>query len=480
METSNTDAALESRIPVLPSERIFTRFLPFFWSCLTFGAGIWVFMIGAGLADIGEARVTIPGFVIGLVVGFSPPLLSAGMPSFRYGVEVLDGSKATFGIRGAVLPLLGLLYCLFVWESVVTAFIGKGAATVFASVTGSNASRPLATALCLLVVAATWWLVKRGPRELERINGVVGPALLILALAMLALLAHRIGYSGLGRASATTIGEGHRSHLDSFMVAIELGIGTSMGNWSIMGGLLRLVRLRRHVVVPSMIGLSLTGFWLGSSVSALMAVSLKSNDPVKWMLDLGGPVLGSLIAIAVLLGNIAIVGLMSYTASVSIQQVRVLGRVGWPVVIATTLIPPLIAAFYIDETLSSVVAFSNYQGMLIVGIAAVTGTDYFLLRHQRLDVPQLYVQGPQGLYWFWGGINWIAFLSIVASSCTYRWMYNPNTLEGAHGFGYIGASIPAFLVGSVAYFALMRLITSRSTIGGYGAEVRTGRVTVSL
>jgi nucleobase:cation symporter-1, NCS1 family len=253
----------------------------------------------------------------------------------------------------------------------------------------------------------------------------------------------------------------------TMVTAIELGIAVSFGNWPFMGGLLRLVRYRRHVVTAPMLGMSLVGLGFGAAVSAIIAVALPSDDPIIWILELGGPKLGTVIAIAILAGNIAVIGLLSYFAAIAIQQIKVIARLPWRAIIGLMLLPSIVAAFNIDTTLSSVIAIANYQGMVMVGIASVCSADYFILRKQQLDLPQLFVAGPAGRYWFWNGINWIAIAGVMISAAVYRLLFDPATLVSAPAFRYLGASIPAYLAGAAIYVAGMLLMQRFTDAGGY-------------
>jgi NCS1 family nucleobase:cation symporter-1 len=409
-----------------------------------------------------------------------PAILSSGFPSFRYGVDTTDASKPVFGSRGALFSLVGLLYVVCAWQSVVTAFIAKGAATVIARDTAGGISRPLEICVALTVVAVAWVMVWQGPRLLERVNNIVAPVLLLLALLMLTLLAIRVGPAALWSGSPPSSG---RMNLDphlTFVTAIELGIGVSFGNWPFMGGLLRLVRYRRHVVSAPMLGMGLVGLGFGAAVSAMIAVALPSDDPIVWILDLGGPRLGTAIAMAILVGNIAVIGLLSYFAAIAIQQIKLIGRLPWRAIIGLMLVPSIVAAFNIDATLSAVIAIANYQGMVMVGIASVCSADYFILRKQQLDVPQLFVAGAAGRYWFWDGINWIAIGGVVASAAVYRMLFDPATLVSAPAFRYLGASIPAYIVGATIYVAATLLTQRFASQGGYREPKRSAVAEVSL
>jgi|SRR5579859_326537 len=467
-------------MPILPHERLFVSFAPFLWTCTILGSAIWVFLIGAGIAALGDIRTTIPGFLVGLVLGMLPAIISSGFPSFRYGIDTTDATKPVFGSRGAIFSLVGLLYVVCAWQAVVTAFIAKGTATVIARDIGGGINRPLEIGVALAVIAVAWLLVWRGARLLERVNNIVAPVLILLAVLMLVLLAIRVGPAALWNGSPPSSG---RMNLDphlTFVTAVELGIGVSFGNWPFMGGLLRLVRYRRHVVNAPMLGMGLVGLGFGAAVSAMIAVALPSNDPIIWILDLGGASLGTVIALGILVGNIAVIGLLSYFGAIAIQQIKLVGRLPWIAIIGVMLVPSIVAAFTIDATLSAVIAIANYQGMVMVGIASVTSADYFILRKQQLDIPELFVAGATGRYWFWNGINWIAIGAVVASAVVYRLLFDPATLASSQAFRYLGASIPAYLTGVAIYIAATRLTQRFVSQGGYREPKRSGIAEVTL
>ncbi|MGI4744690.1 MAG: cytosine permease, partial [Janthinobacterium lividum] len=388
------------------------------------------------------------------------------------GVDPMDASKSTFGSRGTFIPVLGLLYVVCAWEAVVTAFIARGGSQLLASASSGGSSRQIEIVLALVVVIVSWLIVRRGSRALEKVNNVVGPGLLLLSVVLLVLLARHTGAAHLWTGAAPVSGRMTNDPHIAFISAIELGIGASFGNWPFMGGLLRQVRYRRHVVLPSMIGLTIVGLGFGGCVAAMVAVELPDTNPLAWILALGGKTLGTAIIVAMLLGNVAVVGLLSYFGAIALQQMRLVAQLRWDVIVALTLIPAVAASCNADATLSAVTAIANYQGMCIVGIAAVTFSDYFLLRRQKIDVVQLYVRGPEGRYWFWRGINWIAVCGVLVAAVIYRLLYNPATLAGAPAFRWLGASIPAFIAGAIFHAGVTKIVVRFIKVGGYDAHVR--------
>lgn len=473
-ESDGHSAALEGRMPVLPDERIFTAASPFLWSCVTFGSAIWVFMVGAGLAQLGDLRIAIPGYLVGTVIGYVPAAMAGGFPSFRYGLDPMDAAKATFGRLGAVVPLLALVFVALAWSSVVTAFIARGGATVYGRLTGHGVDDRLVVALALVVVAAGWLVVRRGPRFMESVNNIVGPGLVVVAFGLVILVAVKYGVGQLWNGAVPSIGRQINDPSLALVSAIELGIGASISNWPFVGGLMRLVQKRSHIVTPSLMGATFVGLGFGSCVAAIVAATLPTPDPVLWFLDLGGPVLGALAISCVLFANIAVIGLLIYFAAVSAQQVGLVRRTPWPILIAILLTPCAIGAFNADAVLSAVVAIVNYQAMIFVGIVGVSFANYFLVLKERIDLRSIFSSDPRAAYAFQYGVNWSAAVSAVAGAALYRLLYDPATLAAAPAFRWFGASIPA-MVASAAMFLILNRLFSKA-----GARPEASHISVAF
>lgn len=460
-DSDGHSAALEGRMPVLPDERIFTSASPFLWSCVTFGSAIWVFMVGAGLAQLGDLKIVIPGYLIGTVIGYVPAAMAGGFPSFRYGLDPMDAAKAAFGRLGAVVPLLALIFVALAWSSVVTAFIARGGATVFGRLSGHGLDDRLVVGLAMVVIIASWFVVRRGPRFMESVNNFVGPGLVVVAIGLVALVAMKYGVRQLWNGAVPLIGRQISDPGLALVSAIELGIGASISNWPFVGGLMRLVQKRSHIVTPSLMGATFVGLGFGSSAAAIAAATLPTSDPVLWFMDLGGPVLGGLAISAVLFANIAVIGLLIYFAAVSAQQVGIVRRTPWPMLIAILLTPCVIGAFNADAVLSAVVAIVNYQAMIFVGIVGVSFANYFLVLKERIDLRAIFSHDPKGAYAFTYGVNWSAALSAIAGAALYRVLYDPATLAAAPAFRWFGASIPAMVVSGALFLVLTRLFSRK-------------------
>ena len=94
------EEALEGRLPVLPAERIYKRYGSLLWTTAVLSAASYAYLVGGALASFGNTRMSIAGYLVGLIVGEVVVVLAAGVPSFRSGVDTIDAAKSALGIRG--------------------------------------------------------------------------------------------------------------------------------------------------------------------------------------------------------------------------------------------------------------------------------------------------------------------------------------------------------------------------------------------
>lgn len=468
--------ALAGRLPVLFNERIYLSYGSFLWTCCAFSAATWAFLIGGFLPYVGDWRLGVAGYVIGLVIGMAFVSLASGAASFKYGTDVIDTSKSSFGYRGILVPLLGLLATLIGWSYVVEALTSRGAANIAATISGTDPTslthEKLVVGVALASLVLVWIIATKGPKVFERLNGYIGPLHMLITLVMFGILIHRFGFHTLWVSQLPADQMLTRDTTRGLALAVEFGVSNSMTWWPVMGGLTRLVKKRSHVMGPSVVGIGLLGAAFVSTVAALAAISAGTHDPTIWMIKLAGPVLGSAIMAVVLLANIATMVVMIYLAGVSVQQIRVCARIRWEFLLALMLAPGIYFAFKTEWLLSSVMSWLSYNGVMFVGITGITLVDYFALRKEKLDPAHLFAtKGSK--YKFWGGVNWIAVAITGFSTWAYLYLYNPVTSASAEPFKYLGASIPVALLSGLAYYVATKLIVIPMRKGSYEANDAT-------
>jgi nucleobase:cation symporter-1, NCS1 family len=226
------------------------------------------------------------------------------------------------------------------------------------------------------------------------------------------------------------------------------------------------VSKRSNIVGPSVIGVGVLGAAFVSTVAALAAISAGTYDPIVWMIAVGGPVFGSIVMSIVLTANLGTMVLNVYLAGVSIQQVNLFARMPWRLLLAVLLAPGIYFAFKTEWLLSVVMNWLSYNGVMFVGITAVTLTDYFVLRKERLDPVSLFA-ARDGKYRFWGGVNWLAVIVTIGSAVAYLWLYDPVSYAMSEPFRYFGASIPVVVASALVYYLGARLFLIPGDRGSY-------------
>jgi nucleobase:cation symporter-1, NCS1 family len=468
--TIDAAVAAAGRLPTREAERVYSTYGSFLRTFTAFGSAVWVFMVGSALPAVGDTRLAVIGYACGLIFGIIPVLLSGALPSFRYGVDAIDFSKSFLGVRGAYLPLAGLLVTALGWASVVCAMVARGMGLLIAlqGHEAAVADERLIIGLCFITIGLCWLLLRRGLSFIQRLNDFVGPGLIVLAIVSLILLCERFGVRHLWMTNVAPQDALTGDRRKGFAYAIELGIATSLAWWPFVGGLYRILKHRRDSIGPCVIGASVIGGAFCSGVAALASVNLGSADPLVWLLKLAGPTAGSLIVALILLMNIPTICMLVYFAAVSIQQIRSLARIRWSWLVALMLLPMVLVAFNTLWAVSHIITIATYGGLQFLGITAIGLVDYYVLRKQSMAVEQLFARGEGGQYWFWGGFNWIALMVIALGTLAYLDLYDPITLNAPTAFRYFGAGLPIMVASGLLYFILMRWCGVPTGRGGYG------------
>ncbi|MFB3303341.1 cytosine permease [Pseudomonas sp. AMR01] len=472
MNTSHSveQEALAGRLPVLAGNRVYKTYASFLWTCCAFSAATWAFLIGSYLPFVGDWRLGVMGYVVGLIIGLALVSLASGAPSYKYGTETIDNAKSSFGYRGIIVPLFGLLATLIGWSYVVEALTARGAANVAATLTGSQVTgdshEHLVIGVGLAALFLVWFITCKGPKFFERLNGIIGPLHMLITLVMFGILIHKFGLENLWHNQVPP--EQMLSHdpVQGLALAVEFGMSNAMTWWPVMGGLTRLVKHKNHVMGPSIIGAGILGAAVVSTVAALAAISAGTYDPTIWMIAVGGPAFGSIVMTVVLTANISTMVVMMYLAGVSIQQVKFFARLKWEILLALLLLPGVYFAFETEWLLSKVMSWLSYNGVMFVGITGITLVDYLILRREQLDAPSLFAT-RNSHYAYWGGVNWVAVVICILAVMGYLALYDPVTSAMSPWFRYMGASIPVIAISGVAYYFAVRLIVAPMGKGNY-------------
>ena len=101
----------------------------------------------------------------------------------------------------------------------------------------------------------------------------------------------------------------------------------------------------------------------------------------------------------------------------------------------------VLAAFL---TMGQYFGFLLLIGSVFVPLFGILAADYYVLRRRRLQVDQLY--RPGGVYWYQGGVNWLAVAAWAAGVAVYHLI--------ARIWPGLGATLPGFAAAFLLYLVL--------------------------
>ena len=395
-------------------------------------------------------------------------------PVFGYGIDPIDAAKASFGVNGAVLPLLGALATMIGWTYVVVALTARGAAGLLrVAQHTSQPSELFAICVALLTLVMVWAIARRGPKLFQSLSQYAAPVQLVITLALLGLLVYRFHWSVLWTSNIAPSGALTQDHGLGFAFAVEFGVANGMTWWPIVGGLTRLVKKRTDLLGPCVIGIGVLGAAFISAVSAIGAarVGFLADPTVSAIGDWWTATwLGDLLALVVVV-NLITTAILTYLAGVTVQQLRLLTR--W-----TGSHTSCVTVAWSLRRLSDYMGLSYfgmnwmlYNGVMFVGITGITLVDYLILRKRRLSLPDIFSRSNAGRHWYWGGVNWFAVGVALIVMFVYILMYNPSTYRAVWAFRFLGAGIPMVLLAGAAYFLSVRFVLQRIGKGGYGSSL---------
>jgi cytosine/uracil/thiamine/allantoin permease len=330
----------------------------------------------------------------------------------------------------------------------------------------------------VVLLCMVWFLAKRGPSTMEKLSRICAPLQILVGLLIFGLLVAKFG------ATVWRIDGSHGAvtadPLSEIAFGVEFGFDNALSLLPFLGGLTRLVRHKRHLVGPTVVGSGIVGASLIATVAALAGALLGDTDPIVWIVKLAGPTLGPAFIGFLLIANIGTMVVQVYVAGVVVQQVRRLAALPWAWVLALTLLPGLFVAFKTEWLLANVMTWLAYNGVMFVGLAGVLITDFFLARNQSLRVAHLFARPPEGDYWYWNGVNWIAMAVLCCSGAIYLFLFNPVNLQIHSAFRYLGAGIPAVLTGGLLYFVAMTIAKNLASVGSRISPKSTDSLRVGL
>ena len=465
-ESIVTEEAYEGRLPVLDNERIYKSYFSLLATYTSLQAATWAFLVGSFLPFAGNTLASIFIFTAGTIVSLTVVTLALGPSATKYGAYCTDISKTALGSRGSWFVVANIVLAAG-WGYVVLAITARAVGNLVKVITGAEAaSEPLIVICAIILTVLTYFIVIKGPKLFERANKYVAPILMTLGALILVVLIVKFG-KGLFITSLPLKDTFAGDTWTNYLFAFEFGMAWGLSSWIPVSGFSRLLQRQKHLIGPSVLG---TGVFAGGflcGVAALgAAVSGYQLDATIWMSEVGGSALGIVFLIFVIVANIPTMAMVMYFTGISCQHVTI-ARGNWAALIAVIMAPCLGVAFFTDWLIAHVSTWLTYTGLAVTGVIGVLVVDYFILRRGDIDLRSVFTTNYKSKYYFWGGINWFAFIAIACGTTFSLWLYNPVTMAVRPMFRFLGSSIPTLIITTLLYYVFTRLIAVPLGKGSY-------------
>jgi NCS1 family nucleobase:cation symporter-1 len=458
--------SIYGREPTLPEEREYKT-----WSahgtCFAYTIATWCFLTGGYAAQLVGAVQGMVCLIAGTLIGTLLVSASLSAGCHRYGLEQIDFCKPAFGQNGARVVLIFYLINMLGWSGLILIMFGNGIVNIVEAL-GYHAPGWLVGAGVALGVWLSYIITTRGVHLLSLFNSIITPALIVVILFMFYMLFNTHGWEEIAAAPP----------LDplpvpwmNYAATVELGIASGISWWGGIGFLARNTRTRRNAIYPEVIHFGLVN-GVVCSIALFSGLVIGTDDPTRWMVPLGGIFMGVIALVFVALANITSTSVSLFASGLALRHIPGLHKSGWKFIIALTCVPLLFFVIWPRELYDMGSAFLDINGTMHAPVAGILLVDYFFLKKQRLHLRSIFEAAPSGLYYYNRGFNFLALGCIVIGQLAYFLIYNPFTGEASALFRYLPASIAAFLLPAVVYWAGMKFWME----GNLENKIRAGQI----
>jgi NCS1 family nucleobase:cation symporter-1 len=349
------------------------------------------------------------------------PILLNSHPGTKYGIPFPVLVRSSFGIRGANVAAMARALVACGWFGIQTWIGALALDTLMTTLTSGWADvsghKAIAFGVFWIVQVA---IILRGIDGIKFLESYAAPLLLGGSIG---LLIWAFGAAGNVFSASSQL----TSDDQSFWSLFGPGLAANVGYWITLSmnipDFTRYARDQRSQVVGQSIAMPATmiGFsFIGIAVTCATIIEFGKPiwDPVTLVARLLDdlPILLIVAMIIVVIAQVStnmaanVVSPSNDFSNLSPRQISfragglitaVIGIVSFPWQLYED------AAAYIFTWLVG-------YGSLLAAFLAVMLVDYWLLRHARLDVEQLYRYGPSGEYWYSKGYNWRALVAVAA------------------------------------------------------------------
>ena len=390
------------------------------------------------------------------------PLTLNAYPGTRYGIPCPVVLRASFGIVGSNVPALIRAVVACGWFGVQTLFGGIAIHLLFSALfDGWAALGGTGEVIGFFIFwVANIWIVIRGSESIKLLETAAAPLLLVVAIGLVFWALPKVSISEVLATPA------NRPDGASFIGYFMAALTAMVGFWATLSlnipDFSRFARSQRSQIVGQIIGLPLTMFLFAGLGVLLTSASMELtgetiSDPINLIGHIDNTfwvVLSMLMIIIATISTNTAANIVSPTNSFQNIAPKYISEAKG--VIITGIIGILLMSWellkklgWLESDVSLESLYSNWligYSSLLGPIAGIMIVDYFLVRKQRFELPDLYRDG--GVYPAWNTAGMVAFLVpvgltlIAITTGRIGWFYNYGWFTGSAlgGFLYYVAS----------------------------------------
>jgi putative hydroxymethylpyrimidine transporter CytX len=254
----------------------------------------------------------------------------------------------------------------------------------------------------------------------------------------------------------------------SFWLAVDLVAVMPISWVPLVADYSRLSRSRGTAFWGTGLGYFVSHVWfyaLGALLALSAAVPSDPSAPIAPLLTTIATLTAGWVALLVLLVAETDEGFANiYSAAVSAQNI-------WPKAsqrILSLIVGGIVFVLAVTIPLVQYESFLLLIGSIFVPLLGILTADYFILRGRRYEVEDLYRSG--GRYWYRGGVNWLAIGVWGAGFALYLLIAGLPQLGWAGLAPWLGATIPTYLFGLLAYALLGKAVAGAPAPLAYSAD----------
>jgi putative hydroxymethylpyrimidine transporter CytX len=442
-------------IEPVPPEKRTLRTLDFavLWGDL--GVGLLVLVSGGLLVPGLGFGAALAAIVLGSIVGVTLLSLAAAAGA-DHGLATMVLFRPVLGMRGSWIPSVLNLLQLVGWTAVELWAMSYVADLVVRESFGFSA-RPLWLIVAAVVstALALWGPVGVTRLWLERFGAwVVGGICLAVTFLVVTAGTFSDAISAAGDGSLT------------FGPALDLVIAMPVSWLPLVADYTRFSAKPRDALTGTFWGYLVANIWLYSLGALIVLVSDGQPSPAGMAAGIlalaGGSIAGLIFLVGLLVGETDEAFADIYSGAVSLRN-AVPQLPQWALVIAIATLATGLAAWLSMDRYET---FLFLVGSVFTPLFGVLIADYFVRARRRIETNELYVRG--GRYWYAGGVRIKALVPWLLGIGVFHWILPTGPTWWINGvtsvtggpvvdrFGWLSASIPAFVVSFLVALALLR------------------------